>query len=206
MFRLLAITAIISFVSAHCSDKLFFEKNQISQYTRYSRTREHTRSSVPALDWVIDLQKNDFGTHIYDSIIRKDDVFMLFAYKSSIGLYVYRVCPSIPDKITGPLQNHEHLMGYHFQMNDEHRLKKHFVDFDFKLFSEDESALRREIVEDRREILMVKKQSTEGSFIRKLLRYFWVFLIASYVVTPYLPDTHLLTLAVGAAAVIGLWC
>ena len=59
MLGFIAFTAVISFVSAQCSDKLFFEKNQISQYTRYSHTRVHTKSSVPALDWVMDLQKND---------------------------------------------------------------------------------------------------------------------------------------------------
>ena len=187
MFRFLTITAVISFVSAQCSDKLFFEKNQINQYTRYSRSRGHTRSSIPALDWVMDLEKNAFGKHVYDEIIRKDDILMLFAYKSSLGLHVYKVCRSVPEKVTGPLlQNSENAMGYHFQMNDEHRLKKHLVDYDFTLFGEDEAALRREIVKDRAEVVRQRRRVREEkwaqtTFIRKLFHYFWVFIIVAFI-------------------------
>ena len=187
MFRFLTLTAVISFVGAQCTDNLFFEKNQINQYTRYSRSRGYTRSSVPALDWVLDLEKNNFGEHLYDQIVRKQDVLMLFAYKSSLGLHVYRVCHSIPDQITGPLlQNHENLMGYHFQMNDEHRLKKHLVDYDFTLFGEDESALRREIVEDRAEVIRERERLreekwAETSLARKFIHYFWVALIVAFI-------------------------
>ena len=187
MFRFLTITAVISFVSAQCSDKLFFEKNQINQYTRYSRSRGHTISSVPALDWVMDLEKNAFGKHLYDEIIRKDDILMLFAYKSSLGLHVYKVCRSVPEKVTGPLlQNSENAMGYHFQMNDEHRLKKHLVNYDFTLFGEDESALRREIVADRQQIrrenqLLREKRWNDTSLARKFIHYFWVFLIVAFI-------------------------
>lgn len=186
MFHFLTITAVISIVSAQCTDTLFFEKNQINQYTRYSRSRGHTSSSVPALDWVMDLEKNNFGEHLYDQIIRKQDVLMLFAYKSSLGLHVYRVCHSVPHQITGPLlQNPENLMGYHFQMNDERRLKKHLVDSDFNLFGEDESALRREIVEDRQQIrrenqLLRKKRWDDTSLTRKIIHYFWVALIVAF--------------------------
>ena len=187
MFRFLTITAVISFVSAQCSDKLFFEKNQINQYTKYSRSRGHTRSSIPALDWVMDLEKNAFGKHVYDEIIRKDDILMLFAYKSSLGLHVYKVCRSVPEKVTGPLlQNSENAMGYHFQMNDEHRLKKHLVDYDFTLFGEDEAALRREIVKDRAEVVRQRRRVREEkwaqtTFIRKLFHYFWVFIIVAFI-------------------------
>ena len=186
MFRLLAYSTLISIVCAQCTDKLFFEKNQISEYTRLSRSRGYTKTSVPALDWVEDLEKNAFGKHVYDQIITKDDILMLFAYKSSLGLHVYKICHGVPDQVTGPLlQSPENLRGYHFQMNDEHRLKKHLVDYDFTLFGEDESALRREIIEDRAQVVRERarireEKWAETSFTRKLFHYFWVFLIIAF--------------------------
>ena len=187
MFRLIAFSAIVSIASAQCTDNLFFEKNQITQYTRFSKSRGYSKTSVPALDWVEDLQKNDFGTHIYDQIIKKDDILMLFAYKSPLGLHIYKLCHGIPDKVTGPIiQNPENLRGYHFQMNDEHRLKKHLVDYDFTLFGEDESALRREIVEDRAQIVREKERImnekwNEKSIVEKFYHYFWILLLISFI-------------------------
>ena len=187
MFRLIAFTAIVSISSAQCTDNLFFEKNQITQYTRFSKSRGYSKTSVPALDWVEDLQKNDFGTHIYDQMIKKDDILMLFAYKSPLGLHIYKLCHGIPDKVTGPImQNPENLRGYHFQMNDEHRLKKHLVDYDFTIFGADESALRREIIEDRAQIVrekerLMEEKWNEKSIVEKFYHYFWIFLIISFI-------------------------
>ena len=187
MFRLIAFTTIVSISSAQCTDNLFFEKNQITQYTRFSKSRGYSKTSVPALDWVEDLQKNDFGEHIYDQMIKKDDILMLFAYKSPLGLHIYKLCHGIPDKVTGPiLQNPENLRGYHFKMNDEHRLKKHLVDYDFTIFGADESALRREIVEDRAQIVrekerLMEEKWNEKSIVEKFYHYFWILLIISFI-------------------------
>lgn len=186
MFRLLSFSTLLSIVCAQCTDKLFFEKNQICEYTRLSRSRGYTKTSVPALDWVQDLEKNAFGKHVYDEIIKKDDILMLFAYKSSLGLHVYKVCRGVPEEVTGPLlQNSEIARGYHFQMNDEHRLKKHLVDYGFSLFGEDESALRREILENRAEAVRERERVreekwAETTLTRKLFQYLWVFLIIAF--------------------------
>lgn len=139
-----------------CSDTLFFEKGEISSYYRRSRRSGYMRTSTPALDMVIDLEKNDFGSIHYNEELKDDVVLMLHAYKSNQNLHIYKICPSnngnYQFNVTGPLVKNPHLLlGYHISINDLHRLNKHLADNYFHIFGEDIQSLRREIWEDREE-------------------------------------------------------
>lgn len=190
MFRLLAITAIISFVSAHCSDNIFFEKNKITEYTKISSrsSRLRSKSLFPALDLIEDLEKNGFGYHNYQKGSHYvNGVFMLYAYKSELGILIYQICDNVPEKVTGPLaRNVDDLMGYHFKVKDFHRLNKHLADYNFKVYGQDEKALRAEIRQDRNarnlermrtNALLQKEKWNDKSFISKLVSYIWLPLI-----------------------------
>lgn len=139
-----------------CSDRLFFEKGQVSSYYRISRRRGYMRTSTPALDMVIDLEKNDFGSIDYNEELKDGVVLMLHAYKSSQNLHIYKICPSNSGNyqfnVTGPLVKKPRLiLGYHMSINDLHRLNKHLVDNYFHIFGEDIQSLKMEIWEDREE-------------------------------------------------------
>lgn len=180
MFRLLAITAVISFVTSQCTDKLFFEKNKITEYTKISSrsSRMRSQSLFPALDLIEDLEKNGFGSHVYQKGAHYvNGVFMLYAYKSEVGILIYQICNNVPENVTGPLiTNVGELMGYHFKVKDFHRLNKHLANYHFKVFGQDEKALLAEIrqeSEERRK-QMNAVQWNEKSFLSKLVSYIWI--------------------------------
>ena len=184
MFSLIAFTAILPFVSAYCGDDIFFEKNKITEYTKISSrsSRMRSRSLLPALEWVQDLEKNGFGSHTYERTKPENlgGVLMLYAYKSELGLLVYHICDSEPDNVTGPLlHNVDTTQGYRFKVKDFHRLNKHFVNYNFKIFGYDEKALRAEIRQDRMDRILENRRLKavmwdEKSLLSKLVSTFWV--------------------------------
>ena len=138
-----------------CSDVFFLEKNQISHYVRYSRSRGETHVSTPALNFALDLQKNGFGKIIYDSDPIADNI-MLYAYRSSQNLHIYRICSKDMDEslMVGPIlsdSEKNHLIGYKISINDINRLDKHLADNSFKLFGNDADVLRAEVNKERAE-------------------------------------------------------
>ena len=154
MLALLSMLSV-AVLSTHpgCSDVFFLEKNQISHYLRYSRSRGETHVSTPALNFVLDLQKNGFGEIIYDSD-GVDGNIMLYAYKSSQNLHIYRICSKHMDKslMVGPILSESekiHLIGYKISINNIYRLDKHLADNNFKLFGNDADALRTEVNKER---------------------------------------------------------
>jgi len=186
MFSLIAFTASLPFVTAYCSDSILFEKNKITEYTKISSrsSRMHSESLLPALEWVEDLEKNGFGTHTYERLsVDANGVFMLYAYKPKLGILAYHICDSVPENITGPLLYSTHApQGYRFKVNDFHRLNKHFVNYNFKVFGQDETALRDEIREDRKDRILENRRLRarmweERGFLSKFVSTFWVPLV-----------------------------
>jgi hypothetical protein len=156
MFVLLSVLSIgVLSTQPGCSDVFILEKNQISNYVRYSRSRGETHVSTPALNFALDLQKNGFGKILYGSD-RVDGNLMLYAYKSSQNLHIYRICSNSMDEslMVGPiLSGFEkiHLVGYKISINDINRLDKLLADNNFKLFGNDADALRVEVANERTE-------------------------------------------------------
>ena len=169
-----------------CSDKLFFEKGHVTSYRRRSRRNGYTRTSTPALDMVIDLQKNGFGTIIYNEEIGDDNVLMLHAYRSNQNLHIYRICPStkiiekgnISFNVTGPiLKNHQQVMGYFITIKDLHRFNKHLADNYFHIFGEDTHALRKEIWKDREEERKKHQDKNSLNGLKALLSVLAILLV-----------------------------
>ena len=202
MFALLSILSIVIFPTLGCSDVFFLEKNQITKYVRYSRYRGGTHISTPALDLGIDLEKNGFGKMIYNDKININDVFMLYAYKSSQNLHIYRICPENINEelIIGPIVSDTKIfVGYKIDINDTKRFDKHLADNNFNLFGKDVNALKKEIADERYE--QRKKQIAEQrelnemewkkkTFIYKISYYFGYFVLLLIITSFFIPRNY----------------
>lgn len=213
MIALLSLLSIAGSRELHlpkmgCSDVFFLEKNQISNYVRYSKSHGVTHISTPALNFALDLEKNGFGKMIYDSDLlyrsygrgileETTTAIMLYGYKSSKNLHIYRICSKGMDEslMVGPfLSDAEkfHLIGYKINITDINRLNKHLADKDFKLFGNDANALRAELAIERmdrhkNELLeRVRARAEEWekkSFISKVFNYWWMMLTVLFIIS-----------------------
>ena len=189
MIALLSLLSIAVSPAQGCSDVFFLEKNQISNYVRYSRSHGVTHISTPALNFVLDLEKNGFGKTIYSDDLEPSKVFMLYSYKSSQNLHIYRICEKDMDDdlIIGPVvKDTSKLVGYKIDINDIHRFNKHLADTNFNMFGIDADALRAEISKERENQILEQRQKhvedwEKKSFLSKFNYYltfmFYVFII-----------------------------
>ena len=161
MIALLSLLSVAVFPAQGCSDVFFLEKNQISNFVRYSRSRGATHVSTPALNFVLDLEKNGFGKTIYSDDLEASKVFMLYAYKSSQNLHIYRICEKDMDVslIIGPIvKDTTKFVGYKIDINDIHRFDKHLADTNFNMFGNDVDALKAEISKERENQILEQRQ------------------------------------------------
>lgn len=130
---------ILPMLNLGCGDVLFFEKNANIIYEPSSKFNGQSKISTPALDLVIELDKKRFGNIKYDGKLTNNHSLMLYAYKSSMNLHIYKVCPNdiINNfNITGPIiTNHNALIGYHMDVIDYRIAHELYID-NFAMFGD----------------------------------------------------------------------
>lgn len=138
----MTITFLLAVATLGCGDELYFERNTLSKYTPFrgkSTGSGRTDISTPALDLIVELEKKGFGSIKYDGELDNTDVLMLYAYKSSLNLHIYKVCSSKTIQnynITGPIiKNHQMMHGYHIDVVD-FRLARYLYSDSFVIFGD----------------------------------------------------------------------
>jgi len=139
----MSLTFLLAAATFGCGDVLYFERNTLSKYTPNIISRGgRTDISTPALDMIIDLEKKGIGNLRFDGELDNTDVLMLYAYKSSLNLYIYKICSSETIQnynITGPIiKNHQMMHGYHIDVVD-FRLASYLYSDNFVIFGDTDS-------------------------------------------------------------------
>lgn len=130
---------LLPMLNVGCGDVLFFEKNAIIKYNGGKFSNKNSEMATSALDLLIELDKKRFGNIKYEGKLTNNHSLMLYAYKSSMNLHIYKVCSNdIINNfdITGPIiTNHQAIIGYHMDVIDYRIAYKLYLD-NFVIFGD----------------------------------------------------------------------